>query len=115
MQAGAQILMEQKNRGRTVLCAASHCFHTLLKLPLPGQFLFLLLFFYLFFPRRLEGDFDVRLAKFWRRRRINWAWKVSFVKKRAENEKLQQDSEHKNQLRHCRNMQTTWWKHKIKE
>lgn len=73
----------------------------------------------------------MRLAKFWRR--INWAWKVDtvqrrphtdgkknvpkcdFVKKRAENEKLQQVSEHKNQLRHWRNMQTTWWKHKIKE
>lgn len=40
MQAGAQILMEQKNRGGTVLCAASQCFHTLLKLPLPGQFVF---------------------------------------------------------------------------
>lgn len=37
MQAGAQILMEQKNRRRTILCAASHRFRTLPKLPLPGQ------------------------------------------------------------------------------
>ena len=28
MQAGAQILMEQKKRRRTILCAASHCFPT---------------------------------------------------------------------------------------
>lgn len=73
--------MEQKNRGRTVLCAASQCFHTLLKLPLPGQFVFSFSSFSLpicsFLPsaagrlRRhgLDGDFDRRLAKFWRRRR----------------------------------------------
>lgn len=51
MQAGAQILMEQKNRRRTILCAASHCFHTLLKLPLLGQgFFFFSLFFFNTFP-----------------------------------------------------------------
>lgn len=49
MQAGAQILMEQKNRRRTILCAASHCFHTLPKLPLPGQFFFC---FFFTFPFR---------------------------------------------------------------
>lgn len=48
MQAGAQILMEQKNRRRTILCAASHCFHTLPKLPLLGQGFFFLFFFYTF-------------------------------------------------------------------
>lgn len=41
MQAGAQILMEQKNRGRTLLCAASHRLHTLLKMALHGQAFFL--------------------------------------------------------------------------
>lgn len=50
MQAGAQILMEQKNRRRTILCAASHCFHTLPKLPLLGQgFFFYYFFLYLSF------------------------------------------------------------------
>lgn len=41
MQAGAQILMEQKNRRRTILCAASHCFPSLPNLPLPARFFFL--------------------------------------------------------------------------
>ena len=40
MQTGAQILMELKNRRRTILCAASHCFPILPKLPLPGHSLF---------------------------------------------------------------------------
>lgn len=40
MQAGAQILMELKNRRRIIHCAASHCFPTLLKLALPEQPLF---------------------------------------------------------------------------
>lgn len=83
MQAGAQILMEQKNRGRTVLCAGSYCFHTLLKLPLPGQFSLSLSsissLICSFRPAaasrlsrpRLERDFDMRLAKFWKRRRRN--------------------------------------------
>lgn len=46
MQAGAQILMEQKKRRRTILCAASHCFPIPL-LKLPG------LFFHLPFSSRL--------------------------------------------------------------
>lgn len=87
--------MEQKNRGRTVLCAASHRFHTLLKLPLPGQFFFS-------FPicsflssaagrlRRhgLDGDFDRRLAKFWRRGKISRAWKVDTVQRQLHTDKM---------------------------
>lgn len=91
--------MEQKNRGRTVLCAASHCFHTLLKLPLPGQFFFSFSFSFLicsFLPsaagrlrrHRLDGDFDRRLAKFWRRRKINWAWKVDSVQRQLHTDKM---------------------------
>lgn len=48
MQAAAQILMELKNRRETILCAASHCFPTPPKLPLPGRcFFFNLPFFFL--------------------------------------------------------------------
>lgn len=40
MQAGAQILMELKNRRGTILCAASHFLFMALKLPLPSFPLF---------------------------------------------------------------------------
>lgn len=42
MQAGAQILMELKNRRRTILCTASHCFPLCWSCPCP-----VVVFFYL--------------------------------------------------------------------
>lgn len=41
MQAGAQILMELKNRRITILCAASHCFPLCWSCPCPVVFLYL--------------------------------------------------------------------------
>lgn len=55
MQAPAQILMELKDRRRTILCAASPCFPILLKLPLPVRGVFFLPFSFLILPFLLSS------------------------------------------------------------
>lgn len=65
MQAGAQILMELKNRRRAILCAASHSFPTLLKLPLPGRSFFTFpspSFFFLSFLLLPVGQDEIMLS-----------------------------------------------------
>lgn len=46
MQAGAQILMEPRNRRRAILCAASHRLPTLPNLPLPVVFIIFIFYFF---------------------------------------------------------------------